>query len=62
VEADPFANQSFYFALGVAYDSQTGEVRAVGSPEVALALDYDQILAHLLCLRSPEPVRRIFAM
>src|ERR671923_691627 len=60
MEANRFPNESFYFFLRVADDAETGEIRAIGSPAVALVLDYHQVRAHLLGLRSPA-CRRPFA-
>jgi two-component system, OmpR family, response regulator MprA len=39
VEADRIPDEPFYLVLGVADDAETGEIRAVGSPAVALVLD-----------------------
>jgi hypothetical protein len=60
VEDDCFVDQPLHFISRIADDADARQVRDVRAPGVALVLDYDEILAHLLDLRSPA-WRRIFA-
>lgn len=53
MEADRLADEPFHFVLRRAHDADAGEVGAVGTLRLAFALDYDQVFAHRLGLRSP---------
>lgn len=53
VEGDRFADELLHFFASVAHDADTGKVGAVGTPGVAFVLDHNQVLGHLLGLRSP---------
>jgi hypothetical protein len=53
VKLDRFADQVLDFVAAVAGHSHAGKVRDIGAPVIALVLDYDQVLAHQLCLFSP---------